>query len=419
VVTGACLGALAWPVVDAVLPRLPEAVRFLVGYALFTFGPGAAVALAVTRTLDPLRRVIVIVGAGGAAAAALVNLLGHAGLIPAFPYVAAACAGAGLAAWTLRGPDEAPARTSRRDGLACAGLALLAAAIGAIVFWHRLSITPDGIRLFGDYDTADMAWYAAVASEASHTVPPTASYYSGHELNAAYYAHLVPAMINRFCGVPILSIFFRYAWPSYVVLASLTAFVLVRTLASRTAAILAVVLIVLGSDFSYLAAWFLPHDTVNWDYLLWSTNFLSPTMQVQHFNTWSPSLPVFFTTLLVIVRSLQTRRFGWTLLSGLLIGILFEFKPFAWVVLMAALAAAFVFPQGEWRLLRAAASANATRWRYAMTIALGVLFSLPSLWGAATLAPEDRRTRLVLDAFPLVERMLIKTDLTETFSRAA
>jgi hypothetical protein len=119
------------------------------------------------------------------------------------------------------------------------------------------------------------------------------------------------------------------------------------------------------------------------------------------------------------VRSLQTRRTGWTLLGGLLIGILFEFKPFAWVVLMAALAAAFVFPRGDWRVLDVRASATGTRWRYAATIGLGILFSLPSLWNAATLAPEDRRTRLVIDPFPLVERMLIKTDLTDAFWRAA
>src|SRR5204863_9458720 len=95
---------------------------------------------------------------------------------------------------------------------AAAALLTLAAGLGAVVFWQRLSITADGIRLYGDYDTADLSWYAGVAAEASHTVPPTASYYSGHQLNAAYYAHLVLAMIHRFCDVPILSMFFRYGW---------------------------------------------------------------------------------------------------------------------------------------------------------------------------------------------------------------
>jgi hypothetical protein len=410
---GACLGALAWPVVHGALPSMPEAIRFFIGWVLFTFGPGVAIAGVVSRSLDPLRRVIVALGAGSAATAVLINVLGRLDLIPAFPYVAVACAGAGLAVWNpvsrqRAGVHDGP-RTSRGDAVACAGLVLLVAIVGAIVFWHRLEVTRDGIQVFGDYDSADMSYYAAVASEASHTVPPTASYYSGHKLNAAYYPHLVLAMINRFCEVPILSIFFRYAWPTFVMLGSLTSFTLVRAVASRGTAVLAVVFIVLGSDFSYLAAWFLPHDTADWDYLLWPTNFLSPTMQVMHFSTWSPSLPVFFTAVLAIVRSLQTRAVGWTLLSGLLIGILFEFKPFAYIVLMAALGAATVFARGDWPARR----------RYVAAIALGILFSISSLWSAATIAPEDRRSRLILEPFLLVKRMLIKTDLTDAFWRTA
>jgi hypothetical protein len=406
---GALAGALAWAAARAALPWMPEALRFFLGWFLFTFGPGVVVAGFVSRAIDPLRRTIVVLGAGSAVAAVLIQVLGRLDLIPAFPFVAAACAGGGLAVWNVPlGGGAAPAerkRTSRGDAIAVAGLVLLTAAIGFVVFSHRMSTTRDGIQLFGDYDTADMTYYAAVASEASHTVPPEASYYSGHKLNAAYYPHLVPAMINRFCNVPILSIFFRYAWPTYVMLSALTAFVLVRALASRAAAVLAVVLLLLGSDFSYLAAWFLPHATADWDYLLWPTNLLSPTMMVQHFSTWSPSLPVFYTALFAIVRGLQTWRAGWTLLSGLLIGILFEFKPFAYIVLMAALSAATVFAWRDW----------AARVRYVATIALGIVCSIPSLWAAVTIAPEDRRSKLLLYPFLLVERMLIKTDLNEQF----
>src|SRR6266516_6724188 len=115
-------------------------------------------------------------------------------------------AGGGLAVWSS-GPATPRTKTTRADLIAAAALLTLAAGLGAVVFWQRLSITADGIRLYGDYDTADLSWYAGVAAEASHTVPPTASYYSGHQLNAAYYAHLVLAMIHRFCDVPILSMF--------------------------------------------------------------------------------------------------------------------------------------------------------------------------------------------------------------------
>jgi hypothetical protein len=407
-IAGMLLGAAAWPALHAALPWLPVPIRFLLGWWLFTFGPGVAAAGRLTRDLDPQRRVIVVLGVGSAATAVLIDLLGRAHLMPLFPYVAAAMAGGGLALWNAGNTATSP-RTSKGDLIVAAALVTLAAGIGAVVFWQRLSITGDGILLYGDYDTADLSWYAAVASEASHTVPPTASYYSGHQLNAAYYAHLVLAMIHRFCGVPVLSMFFRYGWPTFDALVALTVFALVRSLASRGVAALAVVLILVGSDFSYLAAWFLPHAAIDWDYLLWPTNFLSPTMQVLHFATWSPSLPVFFTALFAIVRGLQTRSRGWLVLSAMLIGVLFQFKPFAYVVLMGALCASAVFAGGDW----------AARRRYAETVGLSILFTLPFLWSAATLDPADRRTRLVIDFFMLPRRMLIKIDLTDAFTRAA
>ena len=409
---GGVIGACVWPVLGAAALWLPEPLRFLLGWFVFTIGPGLVVAGGVSRDLDALRRVIVALAVGSAATPVLIDLLGRAHVVPAFPYVACALAGAGLAAWRRTSDQsgrEDAAQTAKGDAIACAALVALAAGLGAIVFWHRLSVTHNGILLFGDYDSADLSWYAAVASEASHTVPPTASYYSGHQLNAAYYPHLVLAMVHRFWGVPILSIFFRYGWPTFVSLGALTAFTLVRSLASRGVAVLAVVLLLIGSDLSYLAAWFLPHAAIDWDYLLWPTNFLSSTMQVLHFSTWSPSLPVYLAALYAIVRGLQTQSRGWLVLSGFLIGILFEFKPFAWVVLMAALGAATVFAGGDWPARR----------RFAETIGVGMLFSLPFIWGAATLDQSARRTRLVIDFFLLPKRMLIKIDLTRAFAEAA
>lgn len=404
---GALLGACAWPALGASLSCLPVPVRFLLGWFLFTFGPGVAVGGRLTRDLDPLHRVIVLLGIGSAATPVLIDVLGRMNLVPVFPYVVAALAGGGLALW--RGRSITRTRTSGADAAACAALVALAAGLGAVVFWHRLASTSSGIVLYGDYDSADLAYYAAEASEASHTVPPMASYYSGHKLNAAYYPHLVLAMVHRFAAVPVLSIYFQYAWPAFLSLVALTAFAVVRSLASRGVALLAVGLMLVGSDFSYLAAWFLPHAAIDWDYLLWPTNFLSPTMQVLHFATWAPSLPVFFTALYAIVRGIQTRTRGWILLSALLIAVLFEFKPFAYVVLMAALCAAAVFSGADWPVRR----------RFAATVGLGVLFTLPFLVGVARLDPGDRRSRLLLDYFLLPRRMLIKLDLTAAFTSAA
>jgi hypothetical protein len=404
VTVGALLGACAWLVFNTTLPLFPIWVRFLLGWFLFTLGPGFAVGSRLTRDLDRLRRVIVLLGIGSAATPVLIDTLGRLNLVPIFPYVTAALVGAGVAV-----PDHGNEKPPRADVIACGGLIFLTVILGVVVFGHRLDTNSAGVFVYGDYDTADLGYYAAEASEASHTVPPLASYYSGHRLNAAYYPHLVLGMINRFMAVPVLSMYYRYAWPTFLSLSALTAFVLVGSIASRATAVLAVVLILVGGDFSYLAAWFLPHDTYQWDYLLWPTNFLSPTMEVQHFATWGPSLPLIFTTLYAAVRGFQTRAYGWTIMSAFLMAVLFEFKPFAFIVLMAGACAAMVFAHGDW----------AVRRRLAWMVGLSVVFSLPFVVGAATIDPGDRRSRLVIDPFLLPKRMLIKTDLTDAFMNAA
>ncbi len=407
VTAGAVLGACAWPALAPVLPLLPIPIRFLLGWFLFTFGPGVAAGGRLTRDLDALRRAIVVLGIGSAASPVLIDLLGRAHLIVTFPYVAMALAGGGLAVWSAGSVGRD--RTSRPDAAACAALVALAAGLGAIAFWHRLQSNAAGIMLYGDYDSADLGYYASEAAEASHTVPPMAAYYSGHQLNAAYYAHLVLAMVHRFASVPVLSMYYRYAWPAFLSLGALAGFVMVRSVAARGVALLAVALMLVGSDFSYLAAWFLPHAAIDWDHLLWPTNFLSPTMQVLHFSTWTPSLPVFFTAIFAIVRGIQTRSWGWLLMSALLLAVLFEFKPFAYAVLMAALCASALWSYGDRPAQR----------RFAATVGLGVLFTLPFLWSAAALDPSDRRSRLLIDFFLLPQRMLIKLDLTTAFANAA
>jgi hypothetical protein len=409
VASGAVIGALAWPAIAIGLPCVPEPLRFWLAWALFTFGPGVLVAGLIARELDPLRRLIVLLGTGSAIAPLVIDLLGRAGAVPVFPYLATALCGAGAAIW--RAPMDSPRRapaTPRADVYAVAVVLLVTAALGAVVFWHRLQWTSEGVFLMGEYDTADMGYYAVEAAEATHTIPPTASYYSGHKLNAAYFCHLVPAMIHRFGGVPILPLYFNYLWPTCLCIGALAGFAMVRLLASARVAALAMVMLAACSDFSYLAEWFLPKDPGGWDYVLWPTNFLSPTMMVLFFNTWGPTLPVFFTVLFAMVRGLQVRSWGWLLLGALLVGILFEFKPFAFLVIMCALAAATVF-SADWE----------ARKRFAFTVVMGSIFTLPSVIKAATLDPEDRRSKLVLEFLPLVNRMLIKLGLRDAFAETA
>jgi hypothetical protein len=127
-------------------------------------------------------------------------------------------------------------------------------------------------------------------------------------------------------------------------------------------------------------------------------------MEVLQFNSWTPSLSVFFTVLWGIAYGIETREHRWSLLSGALLGVLFQFKPFAFIVLAAALSASFVFAGRDWNV----------RWRYATVLVAGGICTLPFAYRSLRLY-ADRRSELRLDYFVLPERMLIKLDLVGLF----
>ena len=144
-VAGALLGAGVWPLLSAGLPFLPLPGRFLIAWLLFTFGPGIGLAGALTRELDPLRRLIVVLGVGSAATPVLIDVLGRVDLVPAFPYLAAALAGSGLAWWTGRAGRRA-ASTPWADVAVVLGSGRagggtwrhrVLASIGSLVGWRR------------------------------------------------------------------------------------------------------------------------------------------------------------------------------------------------------------------------------------------------------------------------------------------
>src|SRR5262245_3693474 len=93
----AVLGACAWLVFDKTFSMFPIWTRLLLGWCLFTLGPGFAVGGRLTRVLDPLRRLIVLLGIGSAATPVLIDMLGRLNLVPVFPYMTFALVGASVA----------------------------------------------------------------------------------------------------------------------------------------------------------------------------------------------------------------------------------------------------------------------------------------------------------------------------------
>jgi hypothetical protein len=402
---GLLLGAVCWPLLSAVLPALPAWFRFWLTLLGFCVGSGSLVAGALVSNLPVAERGIVLCAIGVGVAPLIADLMGRAGIIGVFPYVALAGGGIFVVrAWS--GRRHAAQASSGWGWLLPVAVAL---ATGAIVFQHRLLADATGITVFGDYDTVDLSYYAGITAELTHRVPPMAPFYSGHELNYSWYPQLLLALVHRFAGVPTLEIYFRHAWPALLSIGAAMTFVFVRSIASTRVALLATTLLLVGGDFSYVFVWLLQPTTYLFDWLLWPTNFLAPTMEVLHFSTWTPSLPILFGGLYAMARAERGPRVvPWLVLAALTFALLVQFKPFAFAVLTAALAASITVVRGGWK----------NRRQYARLLGLTGLFSAPFLYRIASLYSESR-SHLRLDFFLLQHTMLEKLGLSERIHAAA
>jgi hypothetical protein len=403
---GAAAGAGGWIAIARVLPVIPEPFRVILALVVFTLGPGAVVTFGLTADLSAIARAWMACGAGVAASALLADLLARIGFVIAYPVLTSMLTGAAVAV-LMSQPARDPHERSR-IGWKGALVALTAAATGAVAFAHRLQTAPGEIAVFGDYDSVDLSYYAAITSELTHRVPPLAPFYSGHALNYSWYPQLLLAMVHRFGDAAILRLYFQLAWPMFLTIAAVCGFVFVSEIAGPTTACLAMLLILLGGDFSWIVAWFFRPDTYLWDWLLWPTNFLAPTMEVLHFSTWTPSLPVMFVGLFALARQLRQRDWRAGIVAALSFAWLVEFKPFAFAILVGgAVAAALVGRVGA-----------AARRQLMTTAALSVLAAAPYLYQIASLYAESR-SHLAIDGFLLPRTMAEKLNATAAIDRIA
>jgi hypothetical protein len=203
------------------------------------------------------------------------------------------------------------------------------------------------------------------AELANHRLPPESPFYAGHALAYSYYPQLVLAMVYRYGGVPLVELYFRYAWPIFIAMAGLATLLCVSRLASARVGVIAALLLVLGSDLSYVFALFFRHAP-DWDDLLWSNNLLTPGAEMLMFNPWAPALCVMFTGMWSFARAgdllggeagdggLRER-----VLAALCFGTLVQFKPFAFAAVMAGLAALLLQERGDLPRARSVAAVAA------------------------------------------------------------
>ena len=364
---GALVGLGAWTLWAAVLPSLPTSVAFAGTVAIFVLGPGAAIAVLLARGTSLLERGAVAMSAGLFASTALAQLLGAMDLEAVFPHVAA-LVGGGALGWAFSNPTLSRPATSWRDVGAFAIAGSLALAAGTIAYAHRLGESADGVTFYGDYDTYDSSYYAAISAELSHQIPPGSPFRAERGLGYAYHPQLLFAMVHRFGGVPLFDIYFRYGWPAYLVIMAMTTYVVVWRLTSTGTALFAVCLVLFGSDLSYVAAELRP-PYAQWDRIVWSTNWLTPGAELLYFNTWTPALAILLLGFWAIDRHQDDRRMRWLGFAGGCFASLLMYKPFGFAPVMAGLAAVATLP-GD----------NATRRRCLIVLVASLVLALPYVY---------------------------------------
>ncbi len=346
---------------------------------------------------DTLERCVLPAAAGVVASCVLANVLWLTGVAGAFPVIAAALGGAGLERIISSPPAPRP---PRRTWVAFALVSAVALIAGAVAYAHRLEVTTDAVNVFGDYDAYDSSYYAAMSAELTHHFPPQSPFYAGHALNYSWYPQLLLAMIHRYGDVALLDAYFVYAWPFLLITLAMTAFVAVRRMSSTPVATLATLLLVLGSDLSYLAAIFFRRLRA-WDDLIWSTNWMTPGAELLYYNPWTPALVVAFLALWSMARHEETGDRALLAASCISVGMLMMFKPFGFALILGGLLAAAIFSRDD----------LATRRRFFLVCAGGLAVALPFVVNAFLLREDSQSTLELGSGYGAVLPVIVRRQL--------
>jgi hypothetical protein len=404
VAIGAACGVFWWVSLSNVVGTMPVWLRFLLTGQVFLFGPGALVAAPLLKSMPMFTRNVVALSFGVALAPLLGHLLGMAGALAAFPYVCGALTGGVIAYWF---PWHWPSSAGTgRDRVAALVLVVVALGMGTVAFANRLTTTREATTVYGDYDSYDLTYYAAIAGELSHTVPPASPFFNGRMLNHGFYPHVLLSMIHRFGEVPLLDVYFRYAWPAFLALLVLMCFVFMRTLATTQTAFVTALLLMVGGNFAYLAKWLFRPEV--WDEVIWAHNVQGATAEPLLYNNWTPALIAMFAALYALHRSMNEPGRLWPVLAGVTLATTILAKPWVFAAVLAALAMSTLL---SWRT-------PAVRRSALLALAAAVVAGAPLLYRTMTLF-EDSQVVFEPAFFPIPIRMAERVGLRDWFLEAA
>jgi hypothetical protein len=404
-VVGAAIGLSVWLVLSLQLIPLPGAVAFYIGAVALIFGCGALPLLAVAPEIPTAERTALACALGLTLSPALLLVFSVARCGFLFPPLAFAATGAAAALW--RRVASPPSRDAR-------WYIVLPAVVFALTAWvsaGRMTVTDSGLSIYGNYDTLDLTYYAAISTQLGHTtgIPPASPFYAGHRIIYSYFALALLSAIHKVSGVPTLQAFLWYGWPLFTSVAAATVFALCRRLGSAPFAATASLLVFTGSGLSYLVAWWSP-SMVEGDPLIWASVFMAPSAEWLFFNPWAPTLSVVILLLYAVGRLDEPGALRWGVIASLCCGSLFMFKSFAFGIVVPALGIAAVIS-----FLRR----DRTWLRLASVAIGGVAYAAP--WLMAVLPYnrlENRGALLSIEYLTLVRRMLVKMHATDALERA-
>ena len=159
-VVGAAIGLSVWLVLWLQLIPLPGAVAFYIGAVALIFGCGALPLLAVAPEIPTAERTALACALGLTLSPALLLVFSVARCGFLFPPLAFAATGAAAALW--RRVPSPPSRDAR-------WYIVLPAVVFALTAWvsaGRMTVTDSGLSIYGNYDTLDLTYYAAISTAA-------------------------------------------------------------------------------------------------------------------------------------------------------------------------------------------------------------------------------------------------------------
>jgi hypothetical protein len=370
---------------------IPELLRAAIAFYCLTAGTGHLFLTPVRGSLDRLEYWILSAAVGVGVSPAVFDLAMRFRVDAIVAPLMFVSTGLGLFASGHRAAD-----TRRADRLAMIAVATTVTAIAVVTAWSRVAVLDHGrVGVFGDYDVHDLTYYAAVAGELTHTVPPESPFLSGHPLVYSYYPHLLIATVAKTAQVDLLRFCLTCAWPFFCALSSSIVYLLCRRLGSHTFACVATAFVFVGEGLAGLLGIFRP-EWLSSDTIVWSSVFLAPSSTWLYYNTWSPALIVLAVVLYALARIEESPAWVFTCVCS--IAVLPQVKVFAFMLVLPAVAcAAGVL----WRRLPHLAA------RLLLTGCLSVVASLPWLV-PLLLNRQESRSFLTLAPLTLPKRMLFK-----------